>query len=136
MDGIQGAVLTVKLQYLDEWNAKRRQHAAQYRELLVRDERIQLIDEQEGVEGIYHLFVVRVQNREEVQKALTEKGISTGIHYPVPLHLLKACESLGYKKGAFPVAEQLSGEILSLPMYPELTESQIEYVAESLRSVL
>lgn len=136
MDGIQGAVLGVKLKHLEKWNTLRRKHAAQYREMLAHDDRITVIPEPSYGESIVHLFVVRVQNREAVQAALHSRGVATGIHYPHPLPYLPAYASLGYKKGQFPASETLCSEILSLPMYPELTEDQVTYVVESLRQVL
>lgn len=132
MDGIQGAVLGVKLKHLDDWNARRRAHAARYRELLPKT--MQPIGTLPGSESVYHLFVIRVQNRDHVQRHLTEAGIATGIHYPVPIHLQPAYSGQ-WDKGAFPNAELLAGDILSLPMFPELTEEQILFVAETLRSI-
>jgi len=134
MDGIQGAVLDVKLPHLDAWNAQRRAHATQYREQL--PPAVTTMRERAGSLPAYHLFVVRVPERERAQKALQEKGIATGIHYPVPLHLQKAYAHLGHAAGDFPVSEKLAAEILSLPMFPELTAEQISYVTQSLKEVL
>ncbi|HVW66392.1 MAG TPA: DegT/DnrJ/EryC1/StrS family aminotransferase [Candidatus Peribacteraceae bacterium] len=131
MDGIQGAVLGVKLKHLDEWNAKRREHAELYRKLL--PETAQAIAVLEGNESAYHLFVVRVQNRDVMQRKLTEAGIATGIHYPVPIHLQPAYAG-HWEKNAFPNAELLADEILSLPMFPELTDEHIRFVCETLAS--
>jgi dTDP-4-amino-4,6-dideoxygalactose transaminase len=82
---------------------------------------------------VYHLYVIKLKNRDQVQKMLTEKGIGTALHYPVPLHLQNAYRLLGYKKGDFPITEKHAEEILSLPMFPELTEEQIAYVVESVK---
>jgi dTDP-4-amino-4,6-dideoxygalactose transaminase len=134
MDGIQGAVLGVKLPHLDGWNARRRELALLYRELLPEDA-FPMAENGYG-EGVYHLFVVRVANRDHVQKKLATKGIATGIHYPVPIHLQPAYSSRGWKKGDFPVAESMSNDVLSLPMYPEMTEEMAREVCGVLREVL
>jgi dTDP-4-amino-4,6-dideoxygalactose transaminase len=134
MDGIQGAVLGVKLPHLDGWNARRRELAALYRELLPEDA-IPMIEHSYG-EGVYHLFVVRIANRDRVQKDLATKGIATGIHYPVPIHLQKAYTFRGWKQGDFPVAESMSNDVLSLPMYPEMTEEMVRVVCLALESAL
>lgn len=129
MDGLQGAVLGVKLKHLDSWNAARRKHAETYRTMLPAS--AMPIAIQSGSESVYHLFVVRVKDRDRVQKTLTENGIATGIHYPVPIHLHRAYEGM-WKPGAFPNAELLAGEILSLPMFAELTDEQIKEVCAAL----
>lgn len=134
MDGIQGAVLSVKLRHLPDWNAKRRANAELYRKYLPKI--IQTFEEIPGAEGVYHLFVIRAPNRDAVQKALKEKGIQTGIHYPIPMHLQEAVNSYGWQNGDFPVSENLAEEILSLPMFPELTEEQIQEVCESLIDIV
>jgi dTDP-4-amino-4,6-dideoxygalactose transaminase len=136
MDGIQGAVLDVKLKHLDEWNKARRMHASLYRSLLKDESRIKLFTEHPDREQNYHLFVVRVQNRDAVQKKLKDAGISTGIHYPVPIHKQKAAIDGGYSKGNFPIADKISSEILSLPMFAELTETQIKEVCDALKRSL
>ena len=87
-----------------------------------------------GVRHVYHLYVIRAQDRNRLRDFLQNRGVATGLHYPKPIHLMRAYEHLGYRQGAFPVAERYAGEILSLPMFPELTKDQIEYVAESIRS--
>lgn len=133
MDGIQGAVLGVKLPHLDSWNAKRRAHADLYRSLL--PSTVRTIGIQEGSESVYHLFVIRISNRDAVQKALAEKGISTAIHYPIPIHLQPAFAGK-WKAGDFPHAEKLSTDILSLPMFAELTDAQIREVVDALKTVL
>lgn len=134
MDGIQGAVLGVKLPHLNRWNAQRRELALLYRELLPED--AIAISENSYGEGVYHLFVVRIANRDRVQKDLADKGIATGIHYPVPIHLQPAYAFRGWKQGDFPVAESMSNDILSLPMYPEMTEEMVREVCAALISAL
>jgi dTDP-4-amino-4,6-dideoxygalactose transaminase len=115
----------VKLRHLAKWNESRRTHAHRYTELLREaKDTIVLPVEAEWAKGVFHLYVVRVQDREAFQAALAEAGIGTGIHYPIPLHLQKAYESLNYKKGDFPVTERVSAEIVSLPMFPQLSDGQ------------
>jgi dTDP-4-amino-4,6-dideoxygalactose transaminase len=133
MEAIQGAVLNVKLKYLRHWTEARRSHARLYRELLSGLPEFALPEEISGVKHVYHLFVVRTPYRQRLQEHLRKKGISTGLHYPIPLHLQKAFSGLGYRRGDFPAAELAADQVLSLPMYPELTRHQIEYVAESIR---
>lgn len=129
MEAIQGAVLGVKLPHLADWTAKRRAVAQQYNKLLSGINDIILPYEAHNVEHVYHLYVIQTEQRDALQTYLQEKGISTGLHYPVPLHLQECFNHLGYKKGDFPVSEQLGEQCLSLPMFPELTQEQIEYVA-------
>jgi dTDP-4-amino-4,6-dideoxygalactose transaminase len=136
LDGLQGAFLAVKLPHLDTWNGQRRRHAATYRRLLSALPDVHVIEELPGVEAVYHLFVIRVKNRPHVMDALAARSIGTGIHYPIPLHLAEAYRNLGYRKGDFPVSERLADEILSLPMFPGLTEEQIAFVVEALRSAI
>jgi len=132
LDGLQAAILSVKLKHLEEWTTKRRAIAAAYRDLL-KDIEIILPEEREGVRHVYHLFIVRVKNRKAVQEALRKDGIATGIHYPVALPNLRAYKYLGHKPSDFPVATKYSQEILSLPMYPELTLDQVEYICDRLK---
>ncbi|MFO7535120.1 MAG: DegT/DnrJ/EryC1/StrS family aminotransferase [Kiritimatiellia bacterium] len=136
MDGLQGAVLSVKLKHLSAANESRRACARLYGELLSDVEEVALPEEADYSKHVYHIFAVRVQNRDEVMRQLAEKGISCGIHYPVPLHLQEAYAWLGWRRGAFPVAEQCATEFLSLPMYPELKAEQIEYVSEQLAAIV
>lgn len=136
LDTIQAAVLKVKLKYLEEWNALRREHAMLYKELLGNMEEIVLPFEPEWSRAVYHLYVIRVKNRNGLQQELLKLDIQTGLHYPTPLHLQKAYAHLECQKGTFPIAEQYSQEILSLPMFPELDRTQIEYVAESIKMCL
>ena len=133
MEGIQGAVLGVKMKYIEQWTEARRKNAKQYGELLRGLPEFILPVETPGTKHVYHLYVVRTPHREKLQKHLQERGVSTGLHYPVPLHLQKAFHYLGYRKGDFPVSEMAGDQVLSLPMYPELTREQIEYVVESIR---
>ncbi len=133
MDGIQGAVLGIKLPHLDRWNRSRYDHAQSYRKALNGIGDIRFIEEKNDRTQIYHLFVIRTSKRDALQKHLNDVGIQSGIHYPIPLHLQKAYAFLGHKKGDFPHAEKLCDEILSLPMFPELTESQIDEVVQAIK---
>ena len=136
LDAIQAAVLRVKLKHLGDWNAARRAHAACYSELLSDVAGVAIVKEADFAESVYHLYVILVEARDELQKFLQEKGIATGLHYPLPLHLQKAYAHLGYKKGDFPAAEHAAERLLSLPMYPELARDQIEYVVGSIKEFL
>jgi dTDP-4-amino-4,6-dideoxygalactose transaminase len=133
MEGIQGAVLGVKLKHLNEWTEKRRVVAQKYKELLSNVEQVKLPVEKPYAKHVYHLYVIQTTKRNELQKYLQEQGISTGLHYPVPLHLQPCFASLGYKRGDFPNAEQISDNGLSLPMFAEMTDEQIGYVAEKIK---
>ena len=134
LDTLQAAVLRVKLKYLDVWNQARREHAALYSQLLA-DSGIGIPVVPDYAEPVWHLYVVQVQGRDQLRQKLTEKGVYTGIHYPIPIHLQEAYRSLGYQKGDFPVTEQTAEHILSLPMYPELTDEMITYVVEELKAL-
>jgi dTDP-4-amino-4,6-dideoxygalactose transaminase len=127
MEGIQGAVLDVKLRYLDDWTAQRRRVAQSYTQLLS-GTGLKLPCEAKYAKSAWHLYVIRHLRRDELKKHLDANNIGCGMHYPVPLHLQKAFKYLGYKEGAFPVAEQAAKQCLSLPIYPELTEEQIRHV--------
>lgn len=133
MEEIQGAVLCVKLQYLETWTDKRRKIADRYRELLQSIEEVKTPQELPGNNHVYHLFVIRATHRQELADFLKEKGVDTGFHYPMPLHVQQAYRYLGYQEGDFPVAEKCCREILSIPLYPELTEEQICYVVDSIK---
>jgi dTDP-4-amino-4,6-dideoxygalactose transaminase len=135
MDGIQGAILRVKMKYIEAWTAARRSRAALYARHLG-DVPMQLPQERPGSRHVYHVYAVRTRERQRVQAALLERGIHTGIHYPIPVHLQPAHADLGYTRGDFPVSEQLADEVLSLPLYPELTDAQVSDVAGALRRVL
>ncbi|BBO92871.1 DegT/DnrJ/EryC1/StrS family aminotransferase [Desulfosarcina ovata] len=132
MDGFQGAVLGVKMKYIETWTRQRQENAALYAELLADIEGIETPMVIDGAESVYHLYVIQTDSRDELQAYLRENGIQTGLHYPIPLHLQEAYKSLGYKAGGFPVAEIAAKRILSLPMYPELREGQIRYVGEKI----
>ncbi len=142
LDNLQAAFLQIKLQYLPEWNKARRAAAKHYDSLLAEIARsggaplATPVAERPDVEAVYHLYVVQVDERDAVRAKLDEAGIGTGIHYPVPMHLHEAYAHLGYKRGAFPVAESMADSMLSLPMFPEISEGQIDYVVEQLRNAL
>jgi dTDP-4-amino-4,6-dideoxygalactose transaminase len=136
LDTIQAAVLLVKLQRLDAWNAARRQAARWYLERLADVPDLVLPIVADGNEAVWHLFVVRHPRREKLREACEKSGIGVGIHYPVPLHLQPAFARLGYSQGHFPVAEALAASSLSLPMFPELTEAELDRVVATLRGAL
>jgi dTDP-4-amino-4,6-dideoxygalactose transaminase len=132
LDTMQAAMLRVKLARLDSWNAARRRHASQYDAALA-DVALSRPWTRDGVEHVWHLYVVEVPDRDGVRERLAGCGIDTGIHYPIPVHLQPAYRDLGYARGDFPVAEHCAGAILSLPMYPELPDGAAERVAAALR---
>jgi dTDP-4-amino-4,6-dideoxygalactose transaminase len=133
LDSIQTGILSVKLKHLAAWNEQRREHAANYQELF-EDSEVETPFEPAWSRAVYHLYVVRADDREGLMAHLKNSGIGTGIHYPIPLHLQKAYESLGYKAGDFPVCENAAAHIVSLPMYPQLNpEQQTRVAAETLR---
>ena len=132
LDEIQAVVLRAKLPHLAEWNAKRREHARLYSGLLIGAQAV-LPGEACGNIPVYHLYVIRTPKRDELQSFLKEQGVFTGIHYPVPIHLQKAVDFLGYKKGDLPVTEDVVSQILSLPMYAEINEAEIKYVVDSIK---
>jgi len=136
MDGIQGAVLRVKLKRLADANNARRTHARLYDELLAPVKQVIAPKEVKDRQHVYHIYAVRVQNRDLVLKRLSERGIGCGIHYPIPVHLQAAYEFLGHKVGDFPVSEKCGQEFLSLPMFPELTYAQVEGVVQELREAI
>jgi len=133
LDTLQASILNVKLKYLNKWNDMRRKNARQYN-ILLKDSDIITPYEQEHAKHVYHLYVVRTKNRDKLQKYLKENGIATGVHYPVPLHLQPAYKHLNLKEWSFPQTEKAAKEVLSLPMYPELSKEQIEYVVEKIQS--
>jgi dTDP-4-amino-4,6-dideoxygalactose transaminase len=136
MDGLQGAVLSVKLKYLDRANQGRRRAAARYDQLLAGLPGVTLPVAADYASHIYHVYAIRVQQRDALLQRLGERGIGCGIHYPVPVHLQAAYANLGYKRGDFPVSETCADTFLSLPMFPELTDQQIETVARELKAIL
>jgi dTDP-4-amino-4,6-dideoxygalactose transaminase len=133
LDAIQAGILQVKLRRLPEWNEKRRAAAARYREFFsMTDTGVALPHEPSWTKPVYHLFVVRVQNRDELMRQLALVGTGTGIHYPVPLHLQDAYAALGHREGDFPVTEKVAKEIVSLPMFPQLSEEQQRRVSNEV----
>lgn len=132
MDGIQGAVLSVKLRFLDDGNSRRRAHALQYNRAFAGLGEVVTPVEAPYARHVYHVYAIRVEERDEVLQALQEKGIQCGVHYPVPIHLQKAYQKLGCKPGSLPVSERIARELISLPMFPELTEAQIAAVARGV----
>lgn len=135
LDTLHAAVLRVKLQKLDQWNTARRCHANRYRKLLDGCG-IGFPTESQHEEAVYHLFVIEVDARDELQRHLTTRGISSVIHYPIPLHLQPAYQHLGYSKGDFPITERTCERILSLPIYPELSDTQIDHVVQAVHSFM
>ncbi len=139
LDALQAAVLLAKLPRLKAWNERRRAIAARYGELLsdaARAERITLPSEAPGKRHIYHQYVVRLRDRDAVRARLSERGIATAVFYPVPLHLQECFAALGYREGSFPQAEKASREVLALPIFAEMTDSEVERVAEELLRAL
>jgi dTDP-4-amino-4,6-dideoxygalactose transaminase len=136
MDGIQGAVLSVKLKHLSSWNEGRRRNATIYDELLKGVKGVTTPKQAAYAKHVYHIYAIRVADRDRLISSLAEKDIHCGIHYPIPVHLLDAYKSLGYQKGGFPVAEKAASEFVSLPMYPELTGEQISRVSAELTATL
>jgi dTDP-4-amino-4,6-dideoxygalactose transaminase len=133
MEGVQGAILGVKMKYIEEWTEARRRHAARYDELLAGTS-FRAPPPPAHLRHVYHVYAVRHPKRDALQKHLTDKGVSNGIHYPVPVHLQKCFAELGYKPGDFPHAERATNETLSLPMFPELKPEQVDAVAAAVRS--
>src|SRR5262245_29185186 len=134
LDAIQSGILSVKLQHLPVWTEQRRQLAARYDQLLQAIPEITLFEELPYGKAVYYVYAVRVPDRDALQRTLTQAGIGTGIHYPIPLHLQEAYAWLGYVPGDFPVAERVAAEVLSLPMYPQLSCEQQDRVVEALRN--
>lgn len=136
MDAIQAGLLSVKLPHLETWNALRREHATEYNRLLAENAAITLPQQPANSRAVFHLYVIRTADRESMMEQLKKAGIGTAIHYPIPLHLQKAYASLKYSAGDFPVAERVTPEILSLPMFPQLTAQQQRRVASEVRAFL
>jgi len=136
LDSIQAGILRVKLRYLTGWNGKRRECARRYQDLAVAREELGLPYEPSWAKAVYHLYVVRVHDRDQLQGHLAGANIGTGIHYPIPLHLQKAYRRLGYTTGDFPVSERLANEILSLPMYPGLGYDEQSQVVQRVLDFL
>jgi dTDP-4-amino-4,6-dideoxygalactose transaminase len=135
MEGIQGAVLRVKLRYLERWTEGRRTAAAHYDRLLA-GSGIPTPKAMPHNRHVYHIYAIRTAHRQAWQDALLAQGVQSGIHYPTPVHLLPAFADLGYRAGQFPRSEQAANEVLSLPMFPELTEAQCEEVARALKNIV
>ena len=133
MDGIQGAVLSAKLKYLPAWNDLRRSHASLYKSTLGDLAAVAVPREMPYARHVYHVYAVRTANRDALKQALHDAGIECGVHYPVPIHLQEAYASRGEGEGSFPVSEKSARELLSLPMFPELTREQISYTCSELR---
>jgi dTDP-4-amino-4,6-dideoxygalactose transaminase len=133
LDEIQAAVLRAKLPFLDDWNARRRASAAHYAELLAGIDGVIVPEIAAYAEHVFHLYVARVPQRDALRVHLRERGVGSGVHYPIPCHLQKAFQGLGYMAGDLPVTERIVGEIISLPMYPELAAEQRRYVVDAIR---
>lgn len=136
MDELQGAILQVKLRHLETWTAARRAHAARYSRLLSGDTKVRTPRQMPYARHVYHIYPVRVADRDALYENLREEGIQTGIHYPVPVHLQPAHADLGYRRGEFPQSEEAASQVLSLPMFPELAESEVEHVASTLQRLI
>jgi len=136
MEGFQGAILGVKLPHLPKWTEARRNAAVLYNNKLSDVKEIILPKEMPYAKHVYHIFVIQYEKRDELQAYLLEKGISTGLHYPLPLHMQNCFKNLGYKVGQFPNTEKLASNCLSLPIYPEITEEQISYVCNTIKDFM
>jgi dTDP-4-amino-4,6-dideoxygalactose transaminase len=134
LEGLQGAILRVKLRHLDQWTELRRAAASKYNRLLA-DCGIELPREMPWAHHVYHVYTLRTKDRDALQAALQTEGIQTAVHYALPVHLQPAYADLGYSRGAFPQSEKAAEEVLSLPLYPEITDTQIQNVAQALTSL-
>jgi dTDP-4-amino-4,6-dideoxygalactose transaminase len=134
MEGFQGAILRVKLRHLEKWTEARRAVVAKYNELLA-DAGVVRPQEISWARHVYHVYTLRSEDRNMLQQTLTEAGIQTGIHYPVPVHMQTAYSNLGYSQGAFPQSEKAAAEVLSLPLFPEMTDQQIQTVSQAVSRV-
>jgi dTDP-4-amino-4,6-dideoxygalactose transaminase len=132
LDTLQAAVLSIKLKHLEKWNNMRRKNAKIYNDMLRAADNIITPKEADYARHIYHVYAIRVKDRDKVVNGLRKKGISAIVHYPVPLHLQEVFSGLGYKNGDFTVSEKTAHEVISLPMYPHLSEGQIKFIAETL----
>lgn len=136
LDAIQAGVLRIKLKKLAAWNNARHDNAKYYDSLLADIPEVEITPEADFATSVYHLYVIKVDDRDGLQQYLDEKGVATGLHYPMPLHLQKAYAHMGYKKGDFPVTEHVAERLLSLPMFPELTREQMDYVVDGIKAFL
>lgn len=136
LDEIQAGFLSIKLKHLADWNAERNQVAFQYLENLKNTQGLILPQLAAGVTSVYHLFVIRTAKRDQLQQHLNANGIGTLIHYPVPPHLQQAYANLNFKQGDFPLAEEIANTSLSIPLYPGLGESEIEYVCDQIKKFM
>jgi dTDP-4-amino-4,6-dideoxygalactose transaminase len=134
LDAIQAGVLRIKLKRLSAWNESRRRNAALYNRLLADIPGVTLPTEADFAQSVYHLYVIHTERRDELQRFLADRGIATGLHYPQPLHLQAAYSHFGHQKGDFPISESSAARLLSLPMYPELTREQIDYVVDTIKA--
>lgn len=132
LDAIQAAILSVKLKEIDSWNSKRREIVELYNKALQNSDLV-TPTAKDCNEHVYHMYILQSENREEVLAKLKEAGIATGVYYPVPLHLQKVYKSLGYKEGDMPVSEYLSHRTFAIPVYPELTKEQVDYIIQNLK---
>ena len=132
MDGIQGAVLSIKLAYLTRWTKKRNTLAKNYKEKLSHIDFIQVPHIEDDIVSSFHLYVIHLKNRMNLFNHLKDNGVHCGLHYPVPIHLQNAYKNLGYKKGDFPISEKNAKHCLSLPLYPELSMQKLDYIVESI----
>ncbi len=136
LDALQCAILDIKLRKLDHWNERRAEAAKWYRAHLAANELVTLPTQPEGRTHVYHLFVVRVPDRDRVWKALSDRGIGVGLHYPTPLHKQEAYRDMGWRQGHFPASDAAASSVLSLPMFPHITEEQVDFVCQCLKDVL
>lgn len=134
LDTLQAAIILVKMKYLEAWTCARIKNAAFYRSALAGTDGIRLPEESPNTRSVYHTFVVQADDRENLRTFLLERGIETKIHYPIPIHLQKVCAGLGFPEGSLPETEQQGKRILSLPVYPELTQEQLQHVADSIHA--
>lgn len=136
MSEIEAATLDIKLDYIEEWTEKRIRAAHRYKTNLAENKKIKFLRVKEGDRCVYHLFPIFIKNRNKIQEELKKEGIETALHYPKPIHLQRAYKNLKYQKGDFPVAEMQAASELSLPIYPEITQREIDYVCKKLNKIL
>ena len=132
LDEIQAGILNVKLKYLQNWNSDRKTIASKYDKLLSKNNFVKIPKKLDKCDHVYHLYVIQTEKRDELQRSLIKNGIGTSIHYPIPPHLQKAYSDLGFKRGDFPIAEKLANNSLSLPIYPGLSDLEIEFVCDNI----